>query len=51
MYVTETAETSIRGTLGIVMNIMMTTGFLYVNALGSFVDWVPLTGTLMAFPS
>jgi hypothetical protein len=48
--VTEVAEAGIRGSLGIVMNVMMTSGILFVNGVGSIIDWVVLTGILICFP-
>lgn len=50
LYVTESVEADMRGTFGIFMNVMMTSGMLFVNGVGSIVHWVILTGILIAFP-
>ena len=50
LYVTESVEADMRGTFGIFMNVMMTSGMLFVNGVGSLVDWDILTGILIAFP-
>ena len=50
LYVTESVEADMRGTFGIFMNVMMTSGMLFVNGVGSLVHWVTLTGILIAFP-
>ena len=50
LYVTESVEADMRGTFGIFMNVMMTSGMLFVNGVGSLVHWVVLTGILVAFP-
>ena len=50
LYVTESVEARMRGTFGIFMNVMMTSGMLFVNGVGSLVHWAIMTGILIAFP-
>ena len=52
VYISEIAETSIRGTLGSIFNLMMVTGIAVVNALGieNAVNWGNIT-LLCAIPA
>ena len=50
VYISETAETSIRGALGSLMQLMITLGVFFVNTFGIFLDWVVLTGICIALP-
>jgi MFS family permease len=52
IYISETAETSIRGSLGSIMPLMMTIGYAFINALGieNAVDWVVITGICLVPP-
>ena len=51
IYITECVEVQSRGSFGMFMSIMITVGNLFVNCVGNFVGWVPMTGILIAFPS
>ena len=51
IYITECVELRARGSFGMFMSIMITVGNLFVNCVGNFVGWVPMTGILIAFPS
>ena len=51
IYITECVELKARGSFGMFMSIMITVGNLFVNCVGNFVGWVPMTGILIAFPS
>ncbi len=50
VYIGESVEDSIRGAMGACFQLMVTLGIFFAQALGSVVDWVLLTGILMAFP-
>ena len=50
LYVTECVEPNFRGAFGVFMNVMNVSGALFVNGVGSLVDWVALTGILIIFP-
>ena len=50
LYVVECVEPNSRGTFGVLMNVMNVSGALFVNGVGSVVDWVALTGILIIFP-
>ena len=50
LYVTECVEPDFRGAFGVFMNVMNVSGALFVNGVGSIVDWVALTGILIVFP-
>ena len=50
LYVTECVEPNSRGAFGVFMNVMNVSGALFVNGVGSIVDWVALTGILIVFP-
>ena len=50
LYVTECVEPDFRGAFGVFMNVMNVSGALFVNGIGSIVDWVALTGILVVFP-
>ena len=51
-YVSEIAETSMRGALASLMQLMATFGVLFVNALNIYepVDWVVISATCTAIP-
>ena len=51
LYVTECVEPNFRGAFGVFGNVMNVSGALFVNGVGSLVDWVTLTGILIIFPS
>ena len=51
IYITECVELRMRGLFGMFTSIMITVGNLFVNCIGNFVGWVPMTGILIAFPS
>jgi len=50
-YVAEIAETKYRGTLGTLMQLMVTLGILFMNILCGQVDWQLLSGIAIIFPS
>jgi MFS family permease len=52
IYISETAELSIRGSMGSVMQFMLTIGIAVINAMGieNAVDWVIITGICLVFP-
>ena len=51
-YVSEIAETSMRGALASLMQLMATFGVLFVNALNIYetVNWVTISATCIAIP-
>ena len=51
IYIAECSEPDIRGTFGNLMPMMITLGVLFVNGLGSLVDWMVLTGICIIFPT
>lgn len=50
MYISEIAETSIRGTLGTLFQLLLTVGILFVYVLGSLVSWRVLSLTCLVVP-
>ena len=52
-YVSEIAETSIRGSLGNLMQLMVTIGMFFTNllAIKNAVNWVVITGLCLMGPS
>ena len=52
LFVSEIAETRIRGALGALMQLQVTLGIVFVNALNieQAVDWLTITGICIAFP-
>lgn len=50
MYISEIAETSIRGTLGTFFQLFLTIGILLVYVVGAFVNWVYLSAVCSLFP-
>ncbi len=50
LYVSETAEVSIRGALGNLMQFMLTIGILFSNGVGALVSWEILTYISATFP-
>lgn len=43
MYISEIAETSIRGTLGTLFQLLLTMGILFIYVVGSMVSWTTLS--------
>lgn len=52
IYISETAETSIRGSLSSIMQFMVTIGIAFINGLGiqDAVSWPIITGICIIFP-
>ncbi|XP_068152375.1 facilitated trehalose transporter Tret1-2 homolog isoform X1 [Drosophila tropicalis] len=50
MYISEIAETSIRGTLGTLFQLLLTIGILFVYAVGSMVSWTTLSTLCLIVP-
>ena len=50
VYSTEISETSVRGILGSFFKFGAVAGTLFVNALGSFIDWYHLTIVISILP-
>uniref|UniRef100_A0A182P8W6 Facilitated trehalose transporter Tret1 n=1 Tax=Anopheles epiroticus TaxID=199890 RepID=A0A182P8W6_9DIPT len=50
MFVSEVAETSIRGALGAFFQLHLTVGILFVYAVGSYTHWVTLSILCAIFP-
>eukprot|EP00095_Tigriopus_kingsejongensis_P000011 snap_masked-scaffold342_size201858-processed-gene-1.5 protein:Tk00011 transcript:snap_masked-scaffold342_size201858-processed-gene-1.5-mRNA-1 annotation:"nad-dependent protein deacetylase sirtuin-2" len=50
MYISEIAEISIRGALGSLMQLQVTFGVLFNNAVGIALPWPILTGICIVFP-
>ncbi|TRY70088.1 hypothetical protein TCAL_05190 [Tigriopus californicus] len=50
IYISEISETSIRGALGILFQLFVTSGNVFVNAVGSAVSWEIVTGICIVFP-
>jgi len=50
IYILEISEVRIRGSLGILMQFMVTSGNVFVNGIGSVLDWEYLTWIVVAFP-
>lgn len=50
MYISEIAETSIRGTLGTMFQLLLTVGILFVYVVGAFVSWRSLSLLCLIVP-
>ncbi|KAH8294999.1 hypothetical protein KR018_005213 [Drosophila ironensis] len=50
MYISEIAETSIRGTLGTLFQLLLTIGILFVYLVGSLISWQTLSLLCLSFP-
>ncbi|KAL7727868.1 hypothetical protein ACLKA6_019435 [Drosophila palustris] len=50
MYISEIAETSIRGTLGTLFQLLLTVGILFVYIMGSLVSWTTLSMMCLVVP-
>ncbi|CRL01368.1 CLUMA_CG014389, isoform A [Clunio marinus] len=50
MFISEIAETSLRGALGAFFQLFLTIGILFIYLFGAIVDWVTLTWIVMIFP-
>lgn len=50
MFISEIAETSLRGALGAFFQLFLTVGILFVYLVGSLVDWVALSWICTIFP-
>lgn len=50
MFISEIAETSLRGALGAFFQLFLTVGILFVYVVGSLVDWVTLSWICAIFP-
>lgn len=50
MFISEVAETSIRGALGAFFQLHLTVGILFVYAVGSYTHWVTLSILCAIFP-
>ncbi|XP_060645400.1 facilitated trehalose transporter Tret1-2 homolog isoform X1 [Drosophila nasuta] len=50
MYISEIAETSIRGTLGTLFQLLLTMGILFVYIVGSLVSWSTLSMMCLVVP-
>ncbi|XP_055587580.1 facilitated trehalose transporter Tret1-2 homolog [Uranotaenia lowii] len=51
MFISEIAETAIRGTLGAFFQLFLTVGILFVYAIGPYVSWVLLSVLCAIFPA
>jgi len=50
MFISEIAETSLRGALGTFFQLFLTVGILYCYVVGALVNWVALTWSCAIFP-
>lgn len=50
MFISEIAETSLRGALGAFFQLFLTVGILFVYVVGALVDWVTLSWACTIFP-
>lgn len=50
MFISEIAETSLRGALGAFFQLFLTVGILFVYLVGALVDWVTLSWVSAIFP-
>ncbi|KPU80444.1 uncharacterized protein Dana_GF16361, isoform B [Drosophila ananassae] len=50
MYISEIAETSIRGTLGTLFQLLLTIGILFIYLIGSLISWQTLSLLCLVFP-
>lgn len=50
MYISEIAESSIRGTLGTLFQLLLTCGVLMVYVIGAMVSWTTLSVVCLMIP-
>lgn len=50
MFVSEIAETSVRGALGAFFQLFLTIGILFIYVVGAITDWVTLSIACAIFP-
>jgi MFS family permease len=50
MFISEIAETSLRGALGAFFQLFLTVGILFVYVVGAFTTWVQLSAICAIFP-
>ncbi|CAH1707711.1 unnamed protein product [Chironomus riparius] len=50
MYISEIAETSLRGALGAFFQLFLTVGILFIYLVGAITDWVTLSACSAIFP-
>lgn len=50
MFISEIAETSLRGALGAFFQLFLTVGILYIYVVGAIVHWVTLSWSCLIFP-
>ncbi len=50
IYIVECSEPRIRGSLAILMQFMVTSGNVFTNGFGSFMEWEYLTYIILGFP-
>ncbi|XP_055307619.1 facilitated trehalose transporter Tret1-like isoform X2 [Sitodiplosis mosellana] len=50
VYISEYAETSIRGMLGTCFQLFLTVGILFVFVIGAYTSWITLSWTCLAMP-
>ena len=50
IYISEVAQTDIRGALGSLMQFQLTVGVLFNNGIGALIDVTVLTGICIVFP-
>lgn len=50
MFISEIAETSLRGALGAFFQLFLTVGILFIYVVGALVDWVTLSWASAIFP-
>lgn len=50
MFISEIAETSLRGALGAFFQLFLTIGILFIYVVGAITDWVTLSYSCMIFP-
>lgn len=50
MFISEIAETSLRGALGAFFQLFLTVGILFIYVVGALVDWVTLSWVSAIFP-
>lgn len=50
MFISEIAETSLRGALGAFFQLFLTVGILYVYVAGAVMNWILLSWSCLIFP-
>lgn len=50
MFISEIAETSLRGALGAFFQLFLTVGILYVYVAGALMNWILLSWSCLLFP-